>query len=348
MADFDYVALRDYTQPMGEYERKYYMDSLGDLRDKDNFAKKTYFDKKQNLKESMFTYTNEPIPRSLLKFTKADFKNEPEGLQKWNEIRDSGRDIFKKLLGYMGLVKDEGAKEDCAQSIIQTGIKEPFLRDEIYLQMVKQTTNNPDEESNVEIFRLMFLCLRAFPPSRNQVINVLRTHLADRAVHVMTKFVGFSSQEGATCHCWEALMCAVGGSPAVENYTMEQLGEMIGIKSLLITVQLDGGRANCEIPVISNKIRDLFPYEQFTGHIRADELVQEIARVAALDFFGDLQVVQPTDELKKMLKKDDLMPRDLFLCDAVEAMHGRPLTCTLIKSGRVLLDVKYVEDNKKN
>lgn len=335
----EYVALRDYTDEMGGFERKFYMDTMSDLRDKDNFSKKTFFASKQNLKESMVMFTSEPIPRSLLKFTKADFKTAPEGLQKWNEIRDEGRNVFKKLLGYMGLSTEEGKREQCGKSIIETGIKEPFLRDEIYLQLIKQTTLNPDEDSCVLVLRLMFLCLRAFPPSRNQVIECLRTHLADRAVRVMTKFVGFSTQEGAAGHCWEALTCVLGGTPGFDQFSQEQVDAMVNLESLQISVQIDGGRANCEIPVIPDVLRDLFVYEQFTGQIRSDELVQEIARVAQLNFFGDLEVVEPTDSLKALLNKD-VLPRDFLLCDAVKEMKGRPLTCNLLKSARGLSDVK--------
>jgi hypothetical protein len=33
----------------------------------------------------------------------------------------------------------------CAAEIIHVGLREPLLRDEIFVQLVKQTTENPDE-----------------------------------------------------------------------------------------------------------------------------------------------------------------------------------------------------------
>ncbi len=57
----------------------------------------------------------------------------------------------------------------------------------------------------IKVFKLMFLCLRAFAPERTQVYLVLRTHLAGKASRSMNSFVGFSSIAGVAGHCWEAL-----------------------------------------------------------------------------------------------------------------------------------------------
>ena len=49
--------------------------------------------------------------------------------------------------------------------IVQKGIANRELRDEIYAQIVDQTYGNPDEASAERGWMLMGLCLSAFPPS---------------------------------------------------------------------------------------------------------------------------------------------------------------------------------------
>jgi hypothetical protein len=63
----------------------------------------------------------------------------------------------------------------------------------------------------IKAFKLLFLCLRLFAPHREQVISILKSHLASRAVRSMNRFVGFSSIAGATGHCWEALERSLKG-----------------------------------------------------------------------------------------------------------------------------------------
>jgi hypothetical protein len=40
-------------------------------------------------------FSQEPIPRSLIKYTKADFSESADGIKKWKEIREEGKRLFK-------------------------------------------------------------------------------------------------------------------------------------------------------------------------------------------------------------------------------------------------------------
>lgn len=76
-------------------------------------------------------------------------------------------EIFNNILYYMQ-DKAHETPTDCAQYVIYTGIHNPALRDEIYLQIMKQLNYNSKTESERRGWTLLMCCLRAFPPSATQ------------------------------------------------------------------------------------------------------------------------------------------------------------------------------------
>lgn len=64
-----------------------------------------------------------------------------------------------------GEVKSE-AEHQIIQSIIGFGIERDELRDEIYVQCMRQTTNNPSIEAMEKIWLLLCLTVVAFQPSK--------------------------------------------------------------------------------------------------------------------------------------------------------------------------------------
>ncbi|KAJ3444190.1 rho gtpase activation protein [Anaeramoeba flamelloides] len=117
------------------------------------------------------TYSSHQLQSSILKLAKA----------KHNRI---AVETFKKLLFYMGEPKSikkfekrnkrfrskkpvrELAQVEAIKSILEIGINNVELRDEIYVQICKQTTNNPNPNSNLKAWGAMCLAAQTFPPSK--------------------------------------------------------------------------------------------------------------------------------------------------------------------------------------
>jgi len=76
--------------------------------------------------------------------------------------------IFKNLCKYM--TGDSGRSDNeirIIQSIVRHGIEKPELRDEIFIQIIRQLTNNPNNEYCLRLWALLGLVSAAFSPSKS-------------------------------------------------------------------------------------------------------------------------------------------------------------------------------------
>ena len=126
---------------------KYAQDNL-------NIQKKGLFRKKVTVKD-MLSHTKESIRKPLTCLTdKASKKDAIE--------------VFRLVQIYMG---DRRAKQgmtinSVALDITTRGFQMPQLRDELFIQLSKQTTENLSRESLRRGWELMAICLSFFPPSK--------------------------------------------------------------------------------------------------------------------------------------------------------------------------------------
>jgi MyTH4 domain/FERM central domain/PTB domain (IRS-1 type)/RA like domain/WW domain len=101
----------------------------------------------------------------LLSFKKSMIKKAL--LKKNRDLDDKAVQAFKNIMSYMG---DRATSKDPAGhalKLIGNAMTNPAgLRDEIYLQLCKQTTANPSAESTIKGWELMMFCLATFPPSK--------------------------------------------------------------------------------------------------------------------------------------------------------------------------------------
>jgi len=70
--------------------------------------------------------------------------------------------------------------EERARQCVQSGLEIPEIRDEIYIHLIKNITNNPDAKCALGCWDLMSLCFLTFPPSK-ELENYLEFYIRKSA-----------------------------------------------------------------------------------------------------------------------------------------------------------------------
>jgi Trp operon repressor len=77
--------------------------------------------------------------------------------------------MFGSILAYMGDSAEkltDAQRVEMVQKLLHQGLKRPELKDELYMQLVKQTRGNSVSESRMRAWELMFLIASTMPPSK--------------------------------------------------------------------------------------------------------------------------------------------------------------------------------------
>lgn len=110
--------------------------------------------------DEMLTWSVHPIPTSLLKLSN-DHTNRAvkmfNGLLKYCNDADGGDD------------PSQSQRLEIAMKLLHQGLKRPELKDELYMQLIKQTRSNPYVESRMRAWELMHIIASAMPPSKEFV-----------------------------------------------------------------------------------------------------------------------------------------------------------------------------------
>lgn len=173
-----------------------------------NRHKKGLFGKKVSL-NNMLTWSKDPIQKPMIKTSD-------------KSIKKDACDMFKMIQLYMGDRKGKQAPMSVALDIITKGWSTPNLRDEIYIQLMRQTTENKKEESLQHGWELMAMCLHFFPPSL-KFHSILDSYIVKHKDPVSD--TGMVPVSHFSAHCSQRLDRALqtGAKKGVRKPTLEEV-----------------------------------------------------------------------------------------------------------------------------
>ena len=180
------------------FERIKFKHKLADfsqIRKVGNYAKHKY-GQKRSIKKHMLSYQTTMIPRSLYSFQKEFCESDVY----YAQLKQMSLECFENILIFMGdKHKGNRGPVEAAIRLLKTGQSHPMIRDEIYCQLIKQLSDN-DQNEKLELgFKLLYLCLSLFEYSQEMSLIIL-SKIAEYA-----KPKGFSafrdlSETAANCY----------------------------------------------------------------------------------------------------------------------------------------------------
>lgn len=128
------------------------------LRSVDDFVRGSN-QNKVTLKANFLTFQSDELPKSLTVLS--------------SDLNKRAVQMFQNIQGYCG-DRQLPYPASLASEVLRLGYEFKELRDEIYLQIIKQVTNNPKPESVAKGWQLICMSVGTFPPSaqfENYLLN---------------------------------------------------------------------------------------------------------------------------------------------------------------------------------
>lgn len=77
--------------------------------------------------------------------------------------------MFSGILKYIGVTNDyvsDAQRVEIAQKLLHQGLKRPELKDELYMQLIKQTRGNTSMDACLRTWEIFHLVTATMPPSK--------------------------------------------------------------------------------------------------------------------------------------------------------------------------------------
>ncbi|KAG4403628.1 hypothetical protein AAZX31_01G142600 [Glycine max] len=110
--------------------------------------------------EDMLCFQKDPIPTSMLKLN--------------GDLASRATKLFQIILKYIGVDLSDRVtpisleeQVELVGKLYKQSLKRSELRDELFVQLSKQTRNSPEREYLIKAWELMYLCASSMPPSKD-------------------------------------------------------------------------------------------------------------------------------------------------------------------------------------
>ncbi|XP_052341832.1 unconventional myosin-XV-like [Oncorhynchus keta] len=265
---------------MTEFAMKYFRDADTSMEGRG------LLDGGRNFSE-MVQYTEVPVRESLILYSDPDLNN-------------LAVQAFMSVMQFMGdqPLGNHKSEEDCVSHVLMLGKEKEFLRDEIYCQVIKQTTNNTHRQSCTRGWRLLHLVTGFFPCSGtlNPYVTQLLQNISQDPSHPYQEL----SQ-----YCKENLFRSLihGGRRHVPSQ-VEMEAILAGRSSRRFPIKLPGG---VDFPC---KIRSFSVAQEVVEELCTEMGIQDLSEVnefsihASRDQEGMMRPIHPDEYLFDFLLDD--------------------------------------------
>jgi len=151
--DFAKSRYRDF--PMAQFAKQFFRPEV-----KGMFGSRTH--------QEDLRHTKQKLSKSLLDLS--------------SQLNTEAVEIFRNILGYMGDRKAKKPSEAYVKKLLSLALQATQqIQDEVFCQVIKQTSDNPDSESNLKGWKFMAIICGVLVPSQT-LVKYLASYLHERSV----------------------------------------------------------------------------------------------------------------------------------------------------------------------